>query len=396
MSSSISNNIISLMDSTKEQEIKSTWEISSKSSKTKILLEILPSILGLMKDLHSIKKQLILVNSFRNFKVSNETYYKFLKEYAYDEWIVFQKNLYFVNKTSKIKQARKEFANYEDQFTSLSFSGKINGNTALDLTLNDYIFFIEEYMDSEFYEKRKNVTCGGKKKVLSYKLDNPTVNKDGSIPKYTTVSNPASKLEDFEKSETKAEDEVKEIDTTNFKDFKVFKSLKDRESIKVEFGFGMYKGSKYPIEQFENIKYEDKPKTFEILKDKRTFPKELVNNKEFMYAKYETAGTEIDEEFIYFFDEELIQYANPNTYGLVDGLLFIVDTKYSIDGNNGYKAFRYHQGKFYYLHDLLTKGWIPNLNNAFNTYEETHSTEKFAEFKKGLQVYLNSKRNNKN
>ena len=40
------------------------------------------------------------------------------------------------------------------------------------------------------------------------------------------------------------------------------------------------------------------------------------------------ALSEIKEDFVYFYDRELIQCCDPSSYGLINGLLIITETKF--------------------------------------------------------------------
>lgn len=70
---------------------------------------------------------------------------KFLNDHLNDEYTRYKKNLYFKIRISKIKAAVKEHPVSEVQFKKLNFDGYINGNTKLDLTIEDYNHFIIRY-----------------------------------------------------------------------------------------------------------------------------------------------------------------------------------------------------------------------------------------------------------
>ncbi len=118
-----------------------------KKPKVEALKYMIPSIIQLMTLLYSFREQLILINkTSKKFGVSDTTYYKFLQDYLPNEYLLFKKNIYFVNKISSIKNLIETTnLTYEEQFKVLDFSGKLNGNTTLDLSLDDYLFFIENY-----------------------------------------------------------------------------------------------------------------------------------------------------------------------------------------------------------------------------------------------------------
>lgn len=104
-------------------------------------------IKDLLKNLYTIPQQLnyIYENTQGKFSVSDTTYMKFLNDHLNDEYTRYKKNLYFKIRISKIKAAVKEHPVSEVQFKKLNFDGYINGNTKLDLTIEDYNHFIIRY-----------------------------------------------------------------------------------------------------------------------------------------------------------------------------------------------------------------------------------------------------------
>ena len=121
--------------------------MSSKKTKTDILLSNIEVIKDLLKNLYTIPQQLnyIYENTEGKFSVSDTTYMKFLNEHLNDEYTRYKKNLYFKIRISKIKTAVKEHPVSEIQFKRLNFDGYINGTTKLDLTIEDYLLFYNEY-----------------------------------------------------------------------------------------------------------------------------------------------------------------------------------------------------------------------------------------------------------
>lgn len=121
--------------------------MSSKKTKADILLSNIEVIKDLLKNLYTIPQQLnyIYENTQGKFSVSDTTYMKFLNDHLNDEYTRYKKNLYFKIRISKIKAAVKEHPVSEVQFKKLNFDGYINGNTKLDLTIEDYNHFIIRY-----------------------------------------------------------------------------------------------------------------------------------------------------------------------------------------------------------------------------------------------------------
>jgi len=123
--------------------------MSNKKTKIDILLSNIEVIKDLLKNLYTIPQQLnyIYENTQGKFSVSDTTYMKFLNEYLNDEYTRYKKNLYFKIRISKIKAAVKEHPVSEIQFKRLNFDGYINGSTKLDLTVEDYNYFMIRYFE---------------------------------------------------------------------------------------------------------------------------------------------------------------------------------------------------------------------------------------------------------
>jgi len=123
--------------------------MSNKKTKIDILLSNIEVIKDLLKNLYTIPQQLnyIYENTQGKFSVSDTTYMKFLNEHLNDEYTRYKKNLYFKIRISKIKAAVKEHPVSEIQFKRLNFDGYINGSTKLDLTVEDYNYFMIRYFE---------------------------------------------------------------------------------------------------------------------------------------------------------------------------------------------------------------------------------------------------------
>lgn len=124
--------------------------MSSKKTKTDILLSNIEVIKDLLKNLYTIPQQLnyIYENTEGKFSVSDTTYMKFLNDHLNDEYTRYKKNLYFKIRISKIKAAVKEHPVSEVQFKRLNFDGYMNGTTKLDLTIEDYNHFMIRYFNN--------------------------------------------------------------------------------------------------------------------------------------------------------------------------------------------------------------------------------------------------------
>ncbi len=118
---------------------------------------MIPSIIELMILLFPFREQLKMLNrTNKKITVSDTTYYSFLHKFLPNEYMRFSKNTYFLRRISKIKEVLNMGLSYEQQFKFLDFSGKLNGETVLDLKVEDYSYFIENYYNkdmNEFYKK---------------------------------------------------------------------------------------------------------------------------------------------------------------------------------------------------------------------------------------------------
>ena len=117
-----------------------------KRPKIEALLSIKDIIITLLFKLYPVSEILSYLNhADAKFSVSDTTLMKFLKEYAYDKYILTQKVRYFYYKLNRIEELRKTTSDYKDIFYKLNLSGKINAYTTLDLTVEDFEFFWNSY-----------------------------------------------------------------------------------------------------------------------------------------------------------------------------------------------------------------------------------------------------------
>jgi len=130
-----------------ENSKKNYFDASKKKRpKIEMLLSIKDGIIELLLNLYSISDILVYINhADPKYSVSDTTLMKFLKEYAYDEYIISQKVRYFYYKINRIEELKESFSDYKDIYNKLNLSGKINGKTTLDLTLEDFEFFWNNY-----------------------------------------------------------------------------------------------------------------------------------------------------------------------------------------------------------------------------------------------------------
>ena len=117
-----------------------------KQPKIEALLSIKDIITAFLFKLYPISEILFYLNNAdAKFSVSNTTLMKFLKEYAYDEYILTQKIRYFYYNINRIEELRKSTTDYKKIFYKLNLSGKINAYRVLDLTIEDFEIFWNDY-----------------------------------------------------------------------------------------------------------------------------------------------------------------------------------------------------------------------------------------------------------
>ena len=95
-----------------------------------------------------------------------------------------------------------------------------------------------------------------------------------------------------------------------------------------------------------------------------------------------------NEDFIYFSDRDFIQYADPQSYGLVDNLLFVCGTAYE-DQYDDYLLYRYYQGKIYFIENLKFPNGSITIRRTVNSWFPDNTDGDFFNFTKD---YLFKKR----
>ena len=90
-----------------------------------------------------------------------------------------------------------------------------------------------------------------------------------------------------------------------------------------------------------------------FLQNKHDFPDEVVRDIDFMFPKMNSATYKFSEPFVYLPDRRLINAINPNTCGLMDGLLFICNTMKDKEYTTGYLFIRYYKNKLYLIEHFL-------------------------------------------
>ena len=127
---------------------------NKRKPKEELLASISDSIILLLNHLYPISEQLRIINKTlpNNCSVSEKTYLKYLKTRLKSDYIKYKKNIFFANNMQEMIRVILAYKTYEEQFESFKFKKFRSGNTEFNLSLEDYIYFFEEY-----FEKEKNI-----------------------------------------------------------------------------------------------------------------------------------------------------------------------------------------------------------------------------------------------
>ncbi|WP_417326584.1 hypothetical protein [Halarcobacter sp.] len=124
---------------------------NKKKPKEELLASISDSIILLLNHLYPVSEQLRIINKTlpKNCSVSEKTYLKYLKTYLKSDYIKYKKNIFFVNNMQEMIRVILAFKTYKEQFENFKFKKFRSGNTEFNLSLEDYIYFFEEYFEKE-------------------------------------------------------------------------------------------------------------------------------------------------------------------------------------------------------------------------------------------------------
>lgn len=124
---------------------------NKKKPKEELLVSISDSIILLLNHLYPVSEQLRIINKTlpKNCSVSEKTYLNYLKNHLKSDYIRYKKNIFFVNNMQEMIRVILAFKTYEEQFENFKFKKFRSGNTEFNLSLEDYIYFFEEYFEKE-------------------------------------------------------------------------------------------------------------------------------------------------------------------------------------------------------------------------------------------------------
>ncbi|AXH15163.1 hypothetical protein CP985_11935 [Malaciobacter mytili LMG 24559] len=124
---------------------------NKRKPKEELLSSISDSIILLLNHLYPVSEQLRIINKTlpKNCSVSEKTYLKYLKTYLKSDYIKYKKNIFIANNMQEMIRVILAFKTYEEQFENFKFKKFRSGNSEFNLSVEDYIYFFEEYFEKE-------------------------------------------------------------------------------------------------------------------------------------------------------------------------------------------------------------------------------------------------------
>lgn len=336
-----------------------------KRPKIDFLNSISEIIIYLLDNLFTVSDQVYLIYTInKKSSVSDTTYFKFLNENLKEEYDLYRKNRIFVLKIHKIKEALLLYP----ASAKIQFSAVFGSN--VKVSFDDYQAFMKKYyceQQDEFFKvhtvrkydvNKKELVLRGNSGGLEYvtvskretfsdiapKLKSLAAGiKDVSVEPVKAKNNKAVKTSEVKKPQTnKNKNKQETVSSRNTKDkngFNVYASHIGRDAIRDKEG-------DFRIGLIASADVHNPKPLFNIIEDRDNFPEEIMNAK-FLLAGYNQQTLDMEEPYVHLRDIDLIHYADPNTYGLIDGLLYICETNYG--KQNGYDFYRYYKGDIYFI-----------------------------------------------
>lgn len=343
-------------------------------------------IIDLLDNLFTVSDQVYLINTInKKSSVSDTTYFKFLNENLKEEYDLYRKNRIFVLKIHKIKEALLLYP----ASAKIQFSAVFGSN--VKVSFDDYQAFMKKYyheQQGEFFKAHKVRTLDVQERGLvrhgkytrpgyvtvlkreTFAHIAPKLKSHGSASGNNTVAKPVVGQKTVAQPKTSPEikkakveiskkknDAVSSGNTRDKNGFRVYSSHSGRDVLRDKEG-------DFRIRLVAGADAHNPKPLFNIIENRKEFPEEIINAK-FLLADYNNQSLALNEPFIHLRDIDLIHYADPDTYGLIDGLLYVCETNYG--KRHGYDFYRYYKGDIYFIENVyFEKGNVTFMRNGTN------------------------------
>jgi len=377
-----------------ENDSRSSLERGArKRPKIDYLILIENEIKKLLLNLYSVSDMLSLINNAnKKFSVSDTTLLKFLKTFLYDEHTFNHKMRLIAYKTSYIHTLFENKKTVEEIYSICSFTGKINGNTKVEISFEDFLFFIENYYKkdidtffvSDLLDSKKEIEDKKQSIVPELPVKNEVIVEPKIKEVKTQNSNNKNEHDIFYKQEHQIYKELEDNivlykNSLAFKDYvptkDIFTSL--TPLMEIRKGIGLEDIDIFILRDKTDEAIELRSKVKALMKNVKPQIKIHYNDRDFWeydeLANHDMLGIEhtdyqeecFKEKFYFFYTIETLQYIDLNTIELTDGML-IVTTKQNEkipDSAGRYSLFRYYKGEIYFYKTFDSDGNSPSFRD---------------------------------
>ena len=368
-----------------------------------------------------------ILNALNNLKlyVSDTTLIHFLKTYMPVEYEQNLKMRYFSDRIRQIKKVKLENKNISNKklFEKLNFTGNINGRRFLNLTLEDFEFFLVNYFNlagdiilDEIANQNKpeidssritvDLEKDAKHKVEPAKYEIVDGNGDKKYIQFPDTDRgefknlkvdldfiPVITLEEPKNPKAKAFKTMVETPLKNIPYCETFKYIRFAT---LSNCLDFYAYNHFDEERGEELRNKYQGHAIaKVLDDYGYFnpdfddwesipdniivhegqydwrDTDLYNYPALQYVEYDRQKEIISELYLYVRDLKSLNLIDFNTFKLVDGQAIIVNgqrDKYPFRMGN-YDIYRYFNGEFYYMSGLnTTSGWSPSFTYNLEGY----------------------------
>jgi len=338
---------------------------SHKKPKQDFLLTLSDVIQQLMQMLYTTGEQTSIINNSikKKYMFGDVTYIKFLKNHLPDEYITFKKNRYFAGRLTLIVDVMKELDSDKKEFEALNFTGRENATSVLDLTLDDYITFKKQYIETEYVQYVKNRTverCAYTERTLRLSEGSRYIETEIKADTLDTVLNKEAMYGKNELIHDVDDVLIENSKETNSNDMRVGSLVlidfdKPVEHQKKQLEHWLEKNDKNLIEVVEDVD--------ETRKIYMEFPKKEDRQK-FMQVQIDSQD-KFQEEFIWLKDLTILKCADLKSYGIKDKMLIILEELNSTK----YRYYRYYKGKVYFLEVYGSNDGSPTIQSTLRHFE---------------------------